>query len=159
MVQDVSEVLKETDKLEDHFNHFDVNDSGTIDTNELGDLMKRCGQKLSRSQLRDLVKELDSNQSGDIDFDEFCEMMLERELNIVRESLDNHYDPAIHAGIEGGEDALIGFRCATFSLSPLPSHFLGCVANTCARCSRFGRVPAVGFEPTPQVNNKLRKKR
>jgi hypothetical protein len=28
----------------------------------------------------------------------------------VRESLDNHYDPVLHAHIEGGEDALMGYR-------------------------------------------------
>jgi Ca2+-binding EF-hand superfamily protein len=104
------EVLREADALEDHFNHFDNDDSGTIDVDELAALMKACDSKLSKSEIDKLAKELDTNKSGDIDFDEFCEMMLERKLQIVRESLDNHYDPVLHAHIEGGEDALMGYR-------------------------------------------------
>eukprot|EP01043_Picozoa_sp_COSAG02_P030365 COSAG02_NODE_1934_length_10318_cov_74.374009_6_plen_856_part_00 len=155
-VDNFKKVLKLTDKLEDNFNHFDVNDSGTIDIEELGDLMKRCGQTLGRTELRQLGRELDSNDSGDTDFDEFCEMMLERELDIVTTGLDNKI-PKIHADVEGGEQALIGFKCAIVSHALLPSHILGCFADTCARCSCCDRIPAVGFGATLQVKSKRRK--
>ena len=79
-----SDVLRKADELEDHFNHFDANSSGNIDSEELGNLLKACGQEISSSSKKfdALMKHLDVDESGTIDFDEFCEMMLEKDLEL-----------------------------------------------------------------------------
>ncbi|ALC46953.1 And [Drosophila busckii] len=54
---------------------FDKAGEGTINSTELGTLMKSLGQNPTEAELKDLVNEVDVNGDGLIDFSEFCTLM------------------------------------------------------------------------------------
>lgn len=58
------------------FDHFDVDGSGTIDTEELQEVFKAMGQTdVSEEQILELMSHVDDDKSGEIDFDEFLMLM------------------------------------------------------------------------------------
>eukprot|EP01062_Namystynia_karyoxenos_P033116 TRINITY_DN24377_c0_g1_i3.p1 TRINITY_DN24377_c0_g1~~TRINITY_DN24377_c0_g1_i3.p1 ORF type:complete len:1321 (+),score=427.93 TRINITY_DN24377_c0_g1_i3:70-4032(+) len=57
------------------FRTFDVDGSGTIDTEELRDVMKCLGVRVTDKELLELQQTVDSNGSGEIEFDEFLVLM------------------------------------------------------------------------------------
>ncbi|KAK5078157.1 Mitochondrial group I intron splicing factor ccm1 [Lithohypha guttulata] len=59
----------------DVFSLFDKDGSGSISTNELGDVMKSLGQNPTAEELQDMVNEVDIDHSGSIEFTEFMTMM------------------------------------------------------------------------------------
>ncbi|KAA8492442.1 Sodium/calcium exchanger NCL2 [Porphyridium purpureum] len=61
--------------LKTFFSHFDIDNSGSIDKQELNLLMVEMGEYLTENELRELYKKIDANESGLIDFDEFCVAM------------------------------------------------------------------------------------
>lgn len=61
--------------LRTFFNHYDVDDSGCINSAELNSLMMDLGEHLGPKELTDLVEKMDSNSSGTIDFQEFTAAM------------------------------------------------------------------------------------
>lgn len=57
------------------FKHFDVDGSGTIDVEELGNVFEAMGQHLSHEELQSVLQQADEDGSGEIDFDEFLMLM------------------------------------------------------------------------------------
>lgn len=54
--------------LKDVFDLFDKDKSGSISTDELGDVMRSLGQEPTDGELQDMVNEVDTDQSGSIEF-------------------------------------------------------------------------------------------
>ena len=59
------------EEFRETFNAFDKDMGGTIDGDELGDLMKTLGQEPTEVELEKMIKLADADGSGDIDFAEF----------------------------------------------------------------------------------------
>ena len=57
------------------FSLFDGDGSGTVDTSELGEVMRSLGQKMSDDELARMIEEVDADGSGTVDFAEFLGMM------------------------------------------------------------------------------------
>jgi len=57
------------------FSLFDSDGSGTVDTSELGEVMRSLGQKMSDDELHRMIEEVDADGSGTVDFAEFLGMM------------------------------------------------------------------------------------
>jgi Ca2+-binding EF-hand superfamily protein len=57
------------------FHHFDMDGSGTIDMEELGNVFEAMGQTLTTEELQSVLKHADDDGSGEIDFDEFLMLM------------------------------------------------------------------------------------
>lgn len=62
--------------LRDCFNHFDKDNSGSIDIAELGDVFTAFGQEMSKDELDQMMQEVDGDGSGEMEFDEFLMLMI-----------------------------------------------------------------------------------
>ena len=74
----MAEGLSEAERIEEFrkaFAKFDGDGSGTIETKEIGDLMRSLGQDPTEEELEDMINEVDVDGSGTIDFDEFVTLM------------------------------------------------------------------------------------
>lgn len=60
------------------FARFDVDDSGSIDARQLGDVMQLVGEKRTAEELAALAQQMGSGQSGKIDFVGFISIMSHR---------------------------------------------------------------------------------
>ena len=60
------------------FDMFDMDRSGYITADELGQAMMAIGQNPSDEELADIIREVDQDQDGEINFSEFLEMMAVR---------------------------------------------------------------------------------
>ena len=69
------------------FNLFDKDGGGSINVSEIGDVLRALGQKPTKQELAQMVKEVDADGSGDVDFAEFLAMMLRKidEADVVKE--------------------------------------------------------------------------
>ena len=67
-------------KLKQTFDIFDRDGSGSIETEELSNVLEALGQKITESELQEIVERLDLDRDGQIDFEEFSS------LSIVAES-------------------------------------------------------------------------
>eukprot|EP01062_Namystynia_karyoxenos_P033114 TRINITY_DN24377_c0_g1_i1.p1 TRINITY_DN24377_c0_g1~~TRINITY_DN24377_c0_g1_i1.p1 ORF type:complete len:1536 (+),score=449.81 TRINITY_DN24377_c0_g1_i1:100-4608(+) len=65
----------EVQQYERMFRTFDKDGSGTIDTDELREVMNCLGVRVSDDELRELQMTVDTNNSGEIEFDEFLVLM------------------------------------------------------------------------------------
>eukprot|EP00672_Neobodo_designis_P004997 CAMPEP_0174863586 /NCGR_PEP_ID=MMETSP1114-20130205/56505_1 /TAXON_ID=312471 /ORGANISM="Neobodo designis, Strain CCAP 1951/1" /LENGTH=318 /DNA_ID=CAMNT_0016098657 /DNA_START=63 /DNA_END=1019 /DNA_ORIENTATION=- len=63
------------ERLREVFNHFDADNSGSIDIEELGHVFEAMGQKLSEEDLAALMKQADDDGSGEMEFEEFLMLM------------------------------------------------------------------------------------
>ena len=54
---------------------FDMDGNGTIDRDELRNVMKQLGEKLSEEDIEEMIQEADKNGDGLIDYDEFVKYM------------------------------------------------------------------------------------
>jgi len=54
-----------------HFDSFDQNGDGTIDTNELIKILKDLGEKCDPATVKALIKEVDTDNSGKVEYNEF----------------------------------------------------------------------------------------
>lgn len=61
-------------ELRGTFSLFDKDGSGTIDVNELTDLIKACGRDLTSFEYKVILNLLDTDRDGVISFSEFCSM-------------------------------------------------------------------------------------
>jgi len=68
MVNFTEEELKE---FHMHFDTFDVNGDGTIDSDELIKILKDLGENHDAASVRALIKEVDTDNSGKVEFNEF----------------------------------------------------------------------------------------
>ena len=54
---------------------FDEDNSGSIENNELGKVMRQLGLNPSKEEIEDIVKEIDKDNDGTIDYSEFLRLM------------------------------------------------------------------------------------
>ena len=54
---------------------FDKDGDGTMDTSELGTVLRSLGQNPSEMELEQIIADIDEDGSGAIDFTEFAQMM------------------------------------------------------------------------------------
>ncbi|KAG2232007.1 hypothetical protein INT48_004817 [Thamnidium elegans] len=64
------------DDLLDAFKVFDKDNDGYITPDELRQVMKQLGQKLSEQEVDEMIKEADADSDGKIDYKEFGKMMV-----------------------------------------------------------------------------------
>lgn len=65
----------EYDTLLRTFQRFDDDNSSSIDTSELRNVMEHLGVHMGESQLWALVEQIDKNKNGELEFDEFRQLM------------------------------------------------------------------------------------
>ena len=66
--------LAEIAELQQVFNQFDEDKSGSIGKKELKNLFKALGQKVTSDEAAELMKVFDEDRSGNIDFAEFVDL-------------------------------------------------------------------------------------
>ncbi|KAJ5069438.1 plastin-3 [Anaeramoeba ignava] len=66
---------KEIDEFIQIFKSFDLDGSGSIDENELEQVMKQLGEKVTKQKVKELIKEVDLDGNGMIEFDEFLQII------------------------------------------------------------------------------------
>lgn len=54
---------------------FDKDNNGTIDTSELGTVMRSLNMNPTDTELKDMINEVDGNGNGSIEFEEFVAML------------------------------------------------------------------------------------
>ena len=59
------------------FRKFDRDGSGSIDLEELNDMLKSCGMQMDLADLREIVEEFDEDNNGTIDFEEFVKIFVQ----------------------------------------------------------------------------------
>ncbi|KAF1345104.1 putative calmodulin [Delphinella strobiligena] len=62
-------------ELREAFRIFDRDGSGTINADELRDVMKALGEDLSSAEIDEMIKEADKNGDGSIDYEEFVRIL------------------------------------------------------------------------------------
>eukprot|EP01059_Diplonema_ambulator_P036090 TRINITY_DN8850_c0_g1_i2.p1 TRINITY_DN8850_c0_g1~~TRINITY_DN8850_c0_g1_i2.p1 ORF type:complete len:192 (+),score=56.37 TRINITY_DN8850_c0_g1_i2:52-627(+) len=62
--------------LQECFNTFDTDGSGSIDVHELGNVFSSFGQNLSPDEIAAMIQEVDADGSGEIEFEEFLLLMM-----------------------------------------------------------------------------------
>src|SRR4028119_1103023 len=70
---------EEEAKLWEVFQVFDADGSGSISSEELGQVMRSLGQSPNQTELRDMIEEVDIDKSGSIDFEEFKMLMVSQQ--------------------------------------------------------------------------------
>jgi calmodulin len=60
------------------FNAFDKDNSGMIDAEELGGVLRTLGQDVTDDEVQDMMNLADGDRSGHIDFWEFATLMLHK---------------------------------------------------------------------------------
>jgi len=70
--------------LKETFLLFDKDGDGTIDTNELENVLRKLGKNPTSTQIMAMIAEADADNSGDIDFDEFVNMMQNQVSKLCR---------------------------------------------------------------------------
>lgn len=60
------------------FNVFDNNRDGSIATENFRDIINNLGEKLTQSEIREILKEADLDGDGNIDYMEFVKMMMSK---------------------------------------------------------------------------------
>ena len=71
---------EEIGEYQETFKKFDMDHGGTIDTNELGNLVRVLGLNPSDQEIEILKKEIDLDGSGEIEFKEFLTLMNSKTL-------------------------------------------------------------------------------
>lgn len=73
-----------SERIKDKFHQFDLDNSGTLDQDELGQALAEMGRKPSKEELHDLFEMFDGDGNGTIELDEF-EHMVRSQLNVSRD--------------------------------------------------------------------------
>ena len=131
------------EKLEvlEAFSLFDHDGSGSIDKNELNQLLMELNVVLTENELEDLITKLDEDKSGDIDFDEFYVW----------------YEEEREKG-EGGESTSSLFRWLKFFYS-VPSMFQGVRGITHFLVAKHLMIQACEFDVIELSRAEFRKAR
>ena len=76
----MSEIIieEQIDEFKEAFTLFDKDGDGTINTNDLGFVMRSLGQNPSEEELRNMIKNVDTDGNGNIDFTEFLSVMTQK---------------------------------------------------------------------------------
>ena len=72
---------EELSTLKSAFKFFDKDGNGTVEPEEISEVMKVLGVNLSLEELNDIMSNLDENGDGVMDFDEFV-LMMDRRMSI-----------------------------------------------------------------------------
>ncbi|CAI2377112.1 unnamed protein product [Moneuplotes crassus] len=75
-IEDLSETQLE--EFKEAFSLFDKDGDGTVDTNELGQVMRTLGQNPTEAELNEMIQEVDVDGNGEIDFEEFVGLMAKK---------------------------------------------------------------------------------
>ena len=70
---------QELDEFKECFQMFDKDGDGTIDTTELGSVMRSLGQNPDMEEIEEMIDEADEDGSGSINFPEFVGLMLKKQ--------------------------------------------------------------------------------
>uniref|UniRef100_A0A0D9V6Y0 Calmodulin-like protein 1 n=1 Tax=Leersia perrieri TaxID=77586 RepID=A0A0D9V6Y0_9ORYZ len=62
-------------EFKEAFSLFDKDGDGSINTKELGTVMRSLGQNPTEAELQDMISEVDADGSGNVDFNEFLGLM------------------------------------------------------------------------------------
>lgn len=85
-------------RLQEVFNHFDADGSGSIDVEELSEVFKSMGENVPKNELENMILGVDDDGSGQIEFPEFMMLMcgnfggesFEQEMHKLFISSDNN---------------------------------------------------------------------
>lgn len=66
---------EQVEEYREAFDLFDKDGNGSIDTKELGTVMKSLQMKPTDAELKDMINEVDADGNGTIDFTEFLTLM------------------------------------------------------------------------------------
>mmetsp|Transcript_1771 Transcript_1771/g.2405 ORF Transcript_1771/g.2405 Transcript_1771/m.2405 type:complete len:287 (-) Transcript_1771:102-962(-) len=85
----ISPALNDDDFLQAKFAEYDEGDSGKIERDHLGPLLKDCGRKLTPEELEEAREILDPDQSGYIEFGPFLSWFREGKVEDLEEKDDD----------------------------------------------------------------------
>ena len=60
------------------FKKFDLDGDNTINTKELGNVMRMLGQNPTEAELQDMIADVDTDGNGSIEFEEFKQLMFKK---------------------------------------------------------------------------------
>lgn len=66
---------------------FDKDNNGTIDTSELGAVMRSLNMNPTDTELKDMINEVDGNGNGSIEYEEFVAMLSRFVLHLYLQNL------------------------------------------------------------------------
>lgn len=72
---------EELNQLKAAFKFFDADQNGTVDSDEIKDVLVKLGVEITGDEIKDIMANLDENGDGVMDFNEFVQMM-DRRLSI-----------------------------------------------------------------------------
>ena len=58
------------------FEKYDTDKNGSIDIEELNEMLKSCGITMTQDELQDIIAEFDTDNNGSIDFEEFVQIFI-----------------------------------------------------------------------------------
>ena len=73
--EDQRQIELQRAKLRAAFEAVDTDGGGTLDTEEVGQLLRDLGEDLDQDELEAHMLTIDADGSGELDFDEFCELL------------------------------------------------------------------------------------
>ena len=76
MIINISE--EQIEQCREIFNLYDKDGDGTIDSRELGDIMRSLGIYPSNEEVLEMLKEVDTDKSGKINFEEFLDLFTKK---------------------------------------------------------------------------------
>merc|ERR1719181_735538 len=86
-------------EIQEAFNIFDVDQSGSIDYRELKAAMKALGVVVKKDELKKMITDVDADGSGSVEFPEFLQMMTAKMgTNDSREDVDKVYKMFLEDG-------------------------------------------------------------
>ena len=78
--------------LKESFDSFDSSGDGRIGADELYGMFKKLGKNLTRSQIREVMREVDADGSGEIEFEELCILEIKMARSRPRADLIDYQD-------------------------------------------------------------------
>ncbi|CAE7719439.1 DNAJC21, partial [Symbiodinium sp. KB8] len=78
--------------LKESFDSFDSSGDGRIGADELYGMFKKLGTNLTRSQIREVMREVDADGSGEIEFEELCILEIKMARTRPRPDLIDYQD-------------------------------------------------------------------